>query len=63
MAHIESIGTSYLDENELPQGCNVESGYKAKQGVINVNFSDNSNKAPDMSEEEIESHIMGFVLK
>ena len=37
------------------------SGYKAKQGVINVNFAENSDTPLGMSEEYIEDHIMGVV--
>ena len=62
MAQIDSIGTSYPDQNELLQGLSVGYGYKEKQGVINLNFSYYAETPPSMSEEEIESHIMGFVL-
>ena len=53
MAQIVRIGTYYPDENELLQGCRVGSGYKANQGVINVNFAENSETPPGMSEEDI----------
>ena len=53
MAQIESIGTSYPDENKLPQGCKVGSGHKKNQGVINVNFVENADTPPGMSEEDI----------
>ena len=62
LAHIESIGTSCLDDNELGQGCNVGAGYKANQGVAKVKFAENSETPPRMSEELIEAHIVGVVM-
>ena len=51
MAHIEITGTSYPNENELLQGYKVVSRYKANQGVINVNFSENAETPPGMAED------------
>ena len=62
MAQIEIIGSSYPDDNKLPQGCKVGSGYKANQKVINVNFADNAETPPGISKEEIEAHIVGVVM-
>ena len=62
MAKIEIIGTSYPNENNLPQGSKVGSGYMAKKGLINVNFAENSETPTGMSLDEIEAHIMGVVL-
>ena len=61
MAYINSIGTSYPDGNELPQGCVVGDCYKANQGFLNVNFSENAETPAVMSEEEIKAHIVGVV--
>ena len=44
------------------QGFSLEYGYKAMQGVINVNSADNSETLLGMSEEEIEACIMGVVM-
>ena len=62
MAQIQSIGTSYPDINKLLKGCNAGYRYKAKQGLINLNLSDNAETPQCMSEEEIKTHIMGVVL-
>ena len=62
MAQIESIRLICPGENELLQGCNVGSSYKENQGVINVYFAENIETPPDVSEEDIEAHIMGIVL-
>ena len=51
MAHIEITGTSYPNENELLQVYKVVSRYKANQGVINVNFSENAETPPGMAED------------
>ena len=51
MAQAESIGTSYPDEDEFLQGFHVGSVYKANQGVINVNLTDNAETPPAMSED------------
>ena len=48
--------------HQLPQGCNVGYGYEAKQGLIKVNFSDNAVTPLGMSEDDIEAHIMVFVM-
>ena len=53
MAQIESIGTSYPDDNKLPQGCKVGAGYKENQVLINVNFAENEETPPGISEEYI----------
>ena len=37
-------------------------GYKTKQGVINVEFKEDGPPPPKMTEEEIESHLIGVVL-
>ena len=39
--------------HELPKGCNVGYGYKAKQGWINVSFADNIETPLGMSEDDI----------
>ena len=62
LAQIDRIVTSYPNENELLQGCNVGAGYKSKQGVINIDSADNAETPWGMSEEEIEAQIMGAVL-
>ena len=62
LAQIESVGKSYPNENEVLQGCNVVSGYNAKKGVIKAKSAENAETPLVISEEEIESHIIGFVL-
>ena len=63
LSQVESINIAYPDEDDfLKNGCHSGAGYKVKQGVINVNFSENAENPPAMTEEEINAHIMGVVL-
>ena len=60
---MESINIAYPDKDDiLKNGCHSITGYKIKQEVINVNFAENAEKTPDMTEDEINSHIMEVVL-
>ena len=60
---MESINIAYPDEDDyLKNGCHSGAGYKIKQGVTNMKYSENAEKPPDMTEEEINAHIMGVVL-
>ena len=61
MACINRIGASSPDGNELLQGCSGGDCYKENQGLLNVNFSENSETPAVMSEEEIKAHIVGVV--
>ena len=46
----------------MENGCHSRAGYKVKQGVINVKFADDEEKPPAITEDDINSHIMGVVL-
>ena len=48
---VESIGTSYADDDEFLRGCHLGAGYKENEGVINVKFSENAETPPAISEE------------
>ena len=63
LSQVESINIAYPDEDDfLKNGCHSGAGYKIKQGVINVNFAENAENPPAMTEEDINAHIMGVVL-
>ena len=63
ISQVEGINFAYPDEGDfLKNGCHSGAGYKVKQGVINVNFAENSDNPPAMTEEDINAHIMGVVL-
>ena len=60
---MESINISYPDKDDFfKNGFQSRAGYKVKQGVINVNFAENTENPPAMTKEEINAHIMGVVL-
>ena len=60
---MESINIAYPNEDYfLKNGCNSGSGYKVKQGVINVNLAENADKTPAITEEDINAHIIWVVL-
>ena len=63
LSQVESINITYPDKDDfLKNGCHSEVGYKIKQGFLNVDFSDNAENPPAMTEEEINTHIIGVVL-
>ena len=63
LSQVERINIAYPNKDDfLKNGYHSGSAYKVKQGVMNVNFVENSKKPPAMTEEEINAHIMGVVL-
>ena len=63
LSQMESINIDYPDKNDfLKNGFHSGAGYQVKQGVINVNFAENAEKPPSITEEDINTHIIGVVL-